>query len=142
MRQSQRTGRRRGVLTMELLLVFPILFALLLAMVQFSLTLHARQQLVAASREGARVAALGGDLDEVRAAVQRTLGRGRLADAAVHLTDGRGEEIAGGQAVPSGTAVAVWVRLPARHVVPDLLRFVGYSIKKDVLLARTAMRRE
>ena len=42
----------------------------------------------------------------------------------------------------SGDAVAVWVRLPTVHAVPDLLRCIGYSIKDDELIARTLMRRE
>jgi hypothetical protein len=36
----------------------------------------------------------------------------------------------------------VWVRLPARHAVPDLLRFIGYSLRDDQIVGRTVMRRE
>ncbi|HMP17952.1 MAG TPA: TadE/TadG family type IV pilus assembly protein [Gemmatales bacterium] len=129
---------RRGILVLELLFILPILLLLTLAMVQFSLTLHARQQLVAASREGCRVAALGGDLGEV----ERTVGQGRLAEADIEITDEQGSTIPSGQAVPSGEAVAVWLRLPTAHAVPDLLRFMGYSIRDDELVARTLMRRE
>lgn len=133
---------RRGSLTMELLLVFPIVVALLLGMVEFSMILLSRQQLLAASREGARVAALGGDRQEVRNAVRRYLGTGRLAATEVKLTNAAGEPIASGQAVPTGEAVEVWLKLPTNHAVPDLLKFVGFSIKKDELVARTVMRRE
>ncbi len=42
--------RRRGILAFELLLILPIILLLILAMVQFSLTLHARQQLVAVGK--------------------------------------------------------------------------------------------
>lgn len=134
--------RRRGILALELLFILPILMLLMLAMVQFSLTLHARQQLVAASREACRVAALGGDLGEVERTVRRTLGSGRLSDADVELTDETGTPIPAGMTVPSGEMVSVWLRLPTIHVVPDLLRFMGYSIKNDELVARTVMRRE
>lgn len=133
---------RRGILAFELLLFLPILLLLVLAMVQFSLTLHARQQLVAASREGCRIAALGGDVGEVERMVRRTLGSGKLADADVELTDETGAAIPAGMSVPSGDSVSVWLRLPTAHVVPDLLRFMGYSIKNDELVARTVMRRE
>lgn len=133
---------RRGILTFELLLILPILLIVLLAAVQFSLTLHARQQLVAASREGCRVAALGGSLDEVERTVRRTLGTGRLADAEIDLTDESGKTLHPGTPVFSGEPVAVWLKLPTVHVVPDLLRFMGYSIKNDELVARTVMRRE
>lgn len=133
---------RRGILTFELLLILPILLIVVLAAVQFSLTLQARQQLVAASREGCRVAALGGDLGEVERTVRKTLGSGRLADADIELTDEAGAAIPAGMSVPSGESVSVWLRLPTVHVVPDLLRFMGYSIKNDELVARTLMRRE
>ena len=133
---------RRGILAFELLLVLPILLLVVLAAVQFSLTLHARQQLVAASREGCRVAALGGDLSEIAKTIRRTLGNGRLADAEIELTDETGKPISEGVTVPSGDSVAVWLRLPTVHVVPDLLRFMGYSIQRDELVARTVMRRE
>ncbi len=133
---------RRGVLSLELLLFLPLVLLLLLAMVQFSMTLFARQQLVAASREACRVAALGGDLGEVEQTVHRVLGNGRLGDADIDLTDEQGKPIPSGMAVSSGESVAVWLRLPTNHAVPDLLRFMGYSHRKDELVARTLMRRE
>ena len=55
---TPRRARRRAGVALELLLVFPILLSLLLAMVQFSMLLAARQQLAGASREAARVEAL------------------------------------------------------------------------------------
>jgi Flp pilus assembly protein TadG len=141
-KHHQRKARRRGILALELLLFLPILLLLILAMVQFSLTLHARQQLVAASREGCRVAALGGDLTEVEKTIKRTLGNGRLAEADIDVTDEAGNTLTAGQTIPSGESIAVWLRLPTAHVVPDLLRFMGYTIKNDELVARTLMRRE
>src|SRR5260221_10770903 len=118
---------RRGILAFELLLILPILLMVVLAAVEFSLTLHARQQLVAASREGCRVAALGGNLSEVEGTIRRTLGNGRLADADIELTDETGKALTDGMTIHSGDSVAVWLRLPTVHVVPDLLRFIGYS---------------
>jgi hypothetical protein len=133
---------RRGVLALELLLILPLLLVVVLAMVQFSLTLHARQQLVAASREACRVAALGGDRGEVEQMAHRVLGTGRLAEAEIELTDEAGTPVPSGQAVPSGEAISVWLRIPTACVVPNLLRFVGYSNRNDELVARTVMRRE
>jgi Flp pilus assembly protein TadG len=126
----------------ELFLVFPILLALLLGMIQFSMTLFSNQQLASASREGARVAALGGDLDEIETTVRRTLGDGRLAEAEVVVVNQEGQLLTSGQQVSSGDAVEVYVRVPATTAVPDLLRFIGYSIKDDMLVGRTVMRRE
>jgi hypothetical protein len=139
---QSRLPARRGSMTMELILLFPILMTLFLAMIEFSLILHSRQQLLAASREGARVAAIGADQQEIEQAVLRYLGSGRLGDSEVTITDFQGNELQASQQVPSGEAVAVWVRLPTAHAVPDLLRFVGYSIRNDEIVARTVMRRE
>src|SRR5579872_2474051 len=94
---------RRGALALELLFALPVLLAVILATVEFSQLLVARQQLLVASREGARVAAQGGSPDDVQQAVAQFLGTGPLAAAAVDamLTD------ALGQPLPSGAAVAV-----------------------------------
>jgi hypothetical protein len=130
--------RRRGSVATELLFAFPILLAVLLATVEFSLWLSAQQQVALASREGARAAATGGDLDEVNRTVRLALGDGRFAVAQVSadLTDDLGNPAA------AGDPVAVQVRLPASSVVPDLLGFVGFSIRGEVLVGQTVMRKE
>jgi hypothetical protein len=125
----------------ELILTFPILFALFLGMIEFSMLLYARQQLSAASREGARVAALGGQLPDVEQTVRRYLGAGRLGEAQISLTDVIGQPLPEGTSLP-GESIEVWVRLPANRAAPDLLRFVGYSIQDEEIVARTVMRRE
>lgn len=129
---------RRGGLTLELLLVLPVLLTVLLGTVEFSLWLAAQQQVVLASREGARAAATGAAVDEVEAVVRRVLGDARFASAelAVQITD------PAGQPIPPGDPVAVAVRLPARTVVPDLLVFIGLSIRNESLVARTVLRKE
>jgi Flp pilus assembly protein TadG len=122
----------------ELLVALPIVLAVLLGMIEFSMLLVARQQILVASREGARVAALGGTADDVDKAVHQFLGTGSLAGAQVQaqLTD------QSGQPVPSGGAVAVTVSLPTAQAVPDLLRFIGFSLGNDVLTVQTVMRKE
>jgi Flp pilus assembly protein TadG len=134
----RRRARRRAGVTLELLLVFPILLALLLAMIQFSMLLVARQQLTGASREAARVAAQGGDLSAVQAAASLYLGQGNLSNAQVQavLTDPAGLPL------PSGAPVSVTVQVPAIQAAPDLLAFVGVSLKDEVLSAQTVMRKE
>lgn len=133
---------RRGSVTVEMTLLFPIVLLFFLGMIEFSMMLHARQQLLAASREGARVAALGGDTEEVRQAVRQYLGNGRLGDAEVRLTAGSNEPVEDAREIRSGEPVEVWVSIPAGYVVPDLLRIVGYSIRNEELVARTVMRKE
>jgi len=140
--RSMKQVRRRGSLTVEMTLLFPIVLLFFLGMIEFSMMLHARQQLLAASREGARVAALGGDIEEVRQAVRIYLGGGRLGDADVRLTALGSEPLQDARQIPSGEPVEVWVSIPAGYVVPDLLRIVGYSIRNEELVARTVMRKE
>ncbi len=133
----RRRARRAGA-ALELLLVLPVLLSLLVAMVEFSLLLVARQQLAGASREAARVAAQGGDLAAVQAAASLYLGTGNLANAQVlaNLTD------EGGMPLPSGAPVVVTVQVPATQAAPDLLAFVGLSLMDETLSAQTVMRKE
>jgi Flp pilus assembly protein TadG len=134
----RRRARRRAGVALELLLVFPILLGLLLAMVQFSMLLVARQQLAGASREAARVAAQGGDLTAVQTTAELYLGQGNLSNAQVMatLTD------SSGMPLPSGAPVSVTVQVPANQAAPDLLAFFGVSIKDEVVSAQTVMRKE
>ena len=131
------TGRS-GSFTLELLFVLPILMALLLGTIEFSMFGLARQQVVAASREGARAAALGGNAQDVQQAAAMFLGNGALANATVQatLTDARGNPVASGQ------PVAVTVSIPANEAVPDLLPFIGFSIQNETITAQTVMRKE
>jgi hypothetical protein len=138
----RRGDRRRGSLTMEMTLLFPVAMLFFLGMIEFSLLLHARQQLLAASREGARVAALGGSIEEIRSSVRGYLGSGRLGDADIQVTTMLGDPVQDTREIGSGEPVQVWVSIPAGYVVPDLLRFVGYSIRNEELIARTVMRKE
>jgi hypothetical protein len=130
--------KRRGAFAAELLFVFPILLAVLMATFEFSMILAARQMMSGASREGARVSALGGTADEAEAAARRFLGTGSLAAADVIVNDTDGS----GNPAQPGDPVSVIVRIPTPQVVPDLLAIIGFSIRGDVLVAETVMRKE
>jgi hypothetical protein len=125
-------------MTVELIMVLPILLLLLFAMVQFSMLLTARQQLLAASREGARTGARGGSPAEVGAAVKGALGQGSLGEARVHYRVLAGDP---SQPVPGRERVEVTVEVPATRVVPDLIRWV-VSFEDQDLVATTVMQRE
>ena len=129
---------RRGHVALELLLVLPILLTVLLGTVEFSLLLTAQQQVSLASREATRVAALGGSVGDIEQVVRLTLGDSRFAQATVTpiLVD------ANGNPIPSGEPIAVRVELPASAAVPDLLVFAGLSIRNQVLMGQTVMRKE
>lgn len=135
---SRRRRRKGSTLAIELLFVLPIVLVVIFATIEFSTLLVVRQQLQAASREGARVAALGGDAQQVQAAVSQFLGTGSLANAQVEsvLTDNLGNPL------PSGSAVAVTVSLPTAQAVPNLLAPFGFTLADDVSIAQTVMRKE
>ncbi len=140
MRNNPRTGRgrRAGTVAVELILVLPILLSLLLGMVEYGMYLAANQQVTTASREGARVAALGGTEAEVRQAVAQFLGAGNLSNATAQVFF-----IAqAGQPAVSGDAVQVIVSLPVTQAVPDLLAAFGISLQNQTIVASTVMRRE
>jgi Flp pilus assembly protein TadG len=118
----------------EILLILPIVLALIFGMVEYAMVLSIDQQLAVASREGARVASQGGNAAEVEAAARVALGVGAVADNSVvtsQLSD------------VCGDTVAVRVAIAdASTVVPNVLRFVGFSIKDQPLAGTAVMRRE
>jgi Flp pilus assembly protein TadG len=131
------TSARRGIVAVEMLLALPLVLGLSLAVVEFSLLLTAQQELIAASREGARVASQGGAQTDVVQAAQQVL-TGNLSSASITavLTDSMGQPLASGQ------PVSVLVSIPANQAVPDLLAFVGFSIAGDTIAGQTVMRKE
>jgi hypothetical protein len=126
------------VVAIEALLVLPVLGLIVLGMVELGLLMGLQEQLQAACREGGRVAALGGSEQDVAAAVERHLGGGELSQAQIETV----LRYQNGKPVASGDPVEVWVSIPATAVVPDLLWFVGFSLEKQTLVARTVMRKE
>jgi len=154
------TTRRTGSVAVELLLLAPIVLGLILGVVELSMMTAANEHLSAASREGCRVAALGGNANEIRRAVYNHLGHGSLAQAriiAVILEDGKGQPITSvltlddnddrdhdrrGRPIPCGEPVMVRVEIAANQAVPDLLAYIGFSISKTTLVGQTIMRKE
>jgi Flp pilus assembly protein TadG len=135
---SPRARSRRGSLTVELLLLVPLLLIVLLGTVEFSLWLSAQQKVALASREGARTAARGGSVADVQQAVHLVLGDAVYQQTQVQatLTDGNGNP------QPPGGPVAVVVALPVGVLVPDLLAFTGVSFGGKLLVAQTVMLKE
>jgi Flp pilus assembly protein TadG len=162
-------SRRSGSFAVELLLTTPVLLGLIFAVVQIAMMTAANEHLAAASREGCRVAALGGGPSEIIRAVQNHLGQGNLGTAQIQavltqqqdgtpvltaLTDDNGQPIndpfqSNGQSsneptqpVPSGEPVLVRVQTPASNAVPDLLAILGVSVQNNNLVGQTIMRKE
>ena len=134
MRQtSHNPKRRRGSLSMELVLVLPILGILLMGLFEFSLLFFARSEVVDASRAGARKATLPGTtLADVELEVLQTLSP-RLRDAAqVGIESG----------AYSGDPVIVAVRVPMSAASPDLLWPIGFGLQNNDLVCETRMVKE
>ena len=155
MRQNSNSCRtslqRCGVIVVELILTFPILLVLLMAVVEFSLIIINVQQVSQAARMGAKVAAetpgLGGFTDPpltnttattIRAAVDRqlfTAGFGQNVSRGVTLrhTVNAGYQATDGLAadpiLPTmpNNAVRVTVSVNLAELTPDLLGTFGYS---------------
>lgn len=130
---------RRATMAVELLFVLPVLLICLLGIIEFSMVLSVRFQLLAASEQGARVGAQGGNDDEIRATVRRVLGNGRVADAQTYI-----DRIAADPNDPAAgrDRVQVCVVLNPAHVVPDLLVWAGIGFRNQNLTACTVMNLE
>ena len=114
---------RRASMVVELILVLPILLILLFGMIEIGTIMAVRFQLLAASQQGARVAAQGGSDDEVEAAATQVLGTGNVANAVQVVTNRLPDD-------PNNPGngrqrVQVFVVLNAGQVVPELLSWAG-----------------
>lgn len=123
------------MMAIELLFVLPILLALILASIEFSMLLSARQQITSATREAARVAALGGGEKDVQRILDRFLGPN---DVTFRMTTAR----ANGDPLEPGDPVEVKVTAPTTRFVPELMCFVGFSLKGTHLVSTAVMLRE
>lgn len=133
--RARKKPSRPGALAIELLLALPIVMALVLGMAQLSMLISARQQVTVAAREAGRVAALGGSPSEVQETVDRFLGA-KVATVQLAVQDSSGDPIA------SGDPITVQVRVPTTSLVPELLKFIGFSMRNQEMVARAVMRKE
>ena len=148
----ERRNRRGVILMMELLFVLPLLLIVLLGIVQFYMLVTAREELLLASRMGARVAAARAsdahsDSDRADAAAaaiktaQVALGNGSLSKADIEVV--WSQDVS--KTDPTATAgeadwVQVVVKVKARQVVPDVLGWVGFTLgHRDIVAASTMM---
>jgi Flp pilus assembly protein TadG len=148
-RQSSEFRRRRGaVLSVEWLLVFPILVAVMFAITEFSLLWSAKHLLEAATYAAAREASLPAFDEDARFAAAQTAAERILADPDFideDLSDGINsgyEFVEYDVGMHTGDPVVVSLSLPMEKAAPDLLRVIGISIQGKKLTAKTVMRRE
>lgn len=133
-RNTQRIQRyRQGFVSLEVILVLPMLMILLLGLFEFSLLFSARGQVVDAARAGARAATLHG-VDEyfVEDEIHKNLGP--------HLSEYAKIESQIGEF--SGEEVHIVVRVPMASATPDLLWPVGYSVRGQEIVGEVRMLKE
>lgn len=132
-RCPQQRQKRRGVLSMELVLTLPILFLLLMALFQFMMLFYSRGLIVEASRAGARKASLSGATEsDVEAEVRRVL--------VPRLQQGMQIQVDFGEW--SGDVVTVEVTVPMTSASPDMLWPIGFGLTGQNLFSETRMVRE
>jgi len=132
------SSARKGSAAIELLFVLPLLLLILTAMVQVGMLMAAQQQLQLASREGARVAALGGNKVDVENAAKLVLSNGALSQATIIsvLTDNNNKPL------PSGAAVSVEVSVATKSAVPNFIGWTGVVLAGDTISGKTVFRKE
>lgn len=132
-RPCLRRSRRRGSLTMELILVLPILGVLLLGLFEYSLLFFARAEVVDASRAGARIASLpGASLEDVETQVLNSLSPRLRQTAEVGIEAGS----------YTGDPVTVGVKVPMSSAAPDMLWPIGFGLSGKNLVSETRMVKE
>lgn len=128
---SRRRGR--GFVSLEVILVLPMLLLLLLGLLEFSILFSARGQVIDAAQAGARFATLHGvQAADVETEIQHTLTPNLAKYAKVETRIGQF----------SGEEVLVRIRVPMSAATPDLLWPIGYSIRNQELVGEARMLKE
>ena len=134
---AKHANQRRGVETLELILVLPLLITLLIAGIQFSTVLVVDTTLLHASIEASRLAAMGCDGVEIASRTDEFLAvHGLVLGAGIRLVveDAAGLLHSFGDGTLTSTSIGTPVVLPTSLPCPPLLPSVNWP--------RTASRRE
>jgi Flp pilus assembly protein TadG len=140
--------RKGAVLSVELVMVLPILLFVLLAFIEFGLMLMSQQGLAAASSLGARQAALTGATE---ASVVTTIDNALsgwswkpnreivvLVNGSIIALDGS-DQIAN---APTGAVISVSVNVPTDKAAPNLLKWIGIDTDGKDLTTTYVTRKE
>jgi len=137
-KSGSRKHFKRGLLSVELLFVFPLLLLVVFTIIELGFLWSANLRVKAASQAACRVATLPTEsMEEMKLAVERiaaqSLGSAKLA---------RHSQVRVKAAEYSGGPVVVEVRLPMLAAAPDLLAVFGFQLDGRELVGRTVMRKE
>ncbi|WP_425615374.1 TadE/TadG family type IV pilus assembly protein [Anatilimnocola sp. NA78] len=155
-RSIRRRSRLGAVLSIELIMVLPILLIVLLAMVEFGILLMSSQGVGAAAAVGSRNAALPSSSRSSVAAAVNTALSGYIWKNKTELVvyvdaDGNGPgDFVEDTAIPgtllanapSGAIVSVTVNLPMDDAAPNLLRYFGIDLAGKELTTTYVTRKE
>ena len=128
----RRAARQGALLSTELLLLLPILIVFFLAVVEIAFLISLEARLAAASREGARVAARGGDTGDVESAIALIFGNPMTSKVTFVVSFPNVTQ-------NTGDPVAVKVTAPAILYVPNYLAITGYDLTGQMLSSETVM---
>ena len=143
----RRCARRGTVLTIEMLLLIPLLLVIVFAIAQYSMMLMATQAISASASVGVRQAILPGATNAgVENAVRSALAGWSFQDdndldVQIYVEDMPHGAPAVENAV-TGEDVTVSVSVPATRVAPNALLLVGISIDSTALRSTFTMRKE
>jgi Flp pilus assembly protein TadG len=131
--QQKTLPARRGILSMELVLVLPILLIVLMGLFEFTVLFYSRSLIVEATRVGARKASLpGATAESVEEEIRRVLSPRLQTGMQVGVDVG----------IHSGDVVVVSVQTPMTSASPDLLWPIGLTLDGRNLYSETRMIRE
>jgi Flp pilus assembly protein TadG len=145
---SRNNSRKGAVLSVELVMVLPILLFVLLAFIEFGLMLMSQQGLAAASSLGARQAALTGATE---ASVTTTVDNALTGwswkpyrELVVLVNDskitlGGTDEILN---APTGSVISVSVNVKTDKAAPNLLKWIGIDTAGKDLTTTYVTRKE
>lgn len=148
--RSRRRDRKGLALSVELIVVLPVLLLVLVAMVEYGILLVSSQGISAAANVGARQAALPSTSKvDVEAAVQAALGgfiwQGRQ-ETLVFVNGAKDNSLAPDTgllyASTTGDEIQVTVSIDADEVTPDILRYIGLSLAGSQATSTFVTRRE
>jgi Flp pilus assembly protein TadG len=145
-RRSPAARRKGALLSIELIVVLPLLLAILLASVEFGLLLMAAQGVSAAANVGAREAALPSATEAqviaaVDTAVQGWVWR-NYSEVVIFINGVKATSPGQLAAAPTGATVSVTVSVPMDQAAPKLLNSFGINLMGKELTSTYVTRKE
>jgi hypothetical protein len=127
-----------AVLSLELLLVLPILLAIILGAVELSMLMMSMQRVQAASMAACRVGTLpASNMDDQQFAMANAAEQALGSDSLVAEYDMQTDV-----GVYPGDPVVVALTVPMTAAAPDLLKVLGFSLEGRQLASQTQMCRQ